>query len=155
MTNNSHNGPSRFQPLAPLPPRFHSSLQPFLVVSPPSPDHPPSPRSCYTRPDRFRQFYIHVRPPLIYYNVCHRAPLPSSLLSVARAFWPPSNLQRRANPPPPLPDSRRSSLVEMITSDWFLTELDDSLPLWFEGRMCDNTWWDNFLSKFPILSFED
>lgn len=125
MTNNSHNGPSRFQPLAPLPPRFHSSLQPFLVVSPPSPDHPPSPRSCYTRPDRFRQFYIHVRPPLIYYNVCHRAPLPSSLLSVARAFWPPSNLQHRANPPPPLPR------LEMIVSRG-----DDYIELVF-----DRAWW--------------
>lgn len=64
MTNNTHNGPSlsAAHPLRAIP-----------VYSPSSPPFPPP--SCYTRPDRFRQFYIHVRPPLIYYNVCHRAPL--------------------------------------------------------------------------------
>lgn len=64
MTNNSHNGPSP----TPAPGR-HASCS----------SRPLSTPSCYTRPDRFRQFYIHVTGPLIYYNVCRSPGPPSSL----------------------------------------------------------------------------
>lgn len=78
MTNNSHNGPSfptRVYPLSSILLDPESSFQPFQP-----------PPSCYTRPDRFRQFYIHVRASLIYYNVCCSLYPPPSPLHFSPPF---------------------------------------------------------------------
>lgn len=125
MTNNSHNGPSRFQPLAPLPPRFHSSLQPFqsCLLPPPTTLLPPG-RVIH---DQIGSGNFTFTSDRRWFIIMFAIALPSPLLSspLPELSGPRRICSIVPTLPLPFPDSRWSSLVEMITSNWFLTELDD------------------------------
>ena len=139
MTNNFHNGPfplapllyylSLFFPFLPLDISLSVSLVFFLFhLASGFCDHaitsttlrPFLQPSCYTWPDRFRQFYIHVRARLIYY--VWRSLL-SFLFPFALLFLPsPATRWRELRIFSGELGYSKSSIVQSITVTFFYTQ---------------------------------